>query len=275
MPILKNFRFSAKNLQDYLDCPRRFELRYLLKQEWPSEVTQPVQEVEKRIWLGNQFHSLVNRFLNGVPEDKIQDYIFDSELKVWFSVFLEFYRQSLNQRFLSEVSLFLPYKGFFMAAVVDYLSLRENGELLIYDWKTSSFPPKENYFADSVQTILYPFIVYECRKTLFPNHDLNTEDLSMNYWFPAFPEKSFRFPYSNQIHQQNQERLSNFISEIVETCPGEFQKTDQVKRCKYCEYRSLCERGVSAGNIYDEKEALDVESLIQNITFESTEEISY
>ena len=31
-----DFIFSAHNLQDYLDCPRRFELKYILKQPWPA-----------------------------------------------------------------------------------------------------------------------------------------------------------------------------------------------------------------------------------------------
>ena len=56
--LADNFIFSANNLQDYLDCPRRFELKYILKQNWPAITSQPVQEMENKILMGNRFHLL-------------------------------------------------------------------------------------------------------------------------------------------------------------------------------------------------------------------------
>jgi len=31
-----SFSFAQSSLQDYLDCPRRFQLRYVLNQPWPT-----------------------------------------------------------------------------------------------------------------------------------------------------------------------------------------------------------------------------------------------
>ena len=71
MPLPENFRFSAKNLQDYADCPRRFELKYILSQSWPAEVSQPVQEIEDKMDQGRLFHKTVNQHLSGVPGEII------------------------------------------------------------------------------------------------------------------------------------------------------------------------------------------------------------
>ena len=57
MPLADNFIFSANNLQDYLDCPRRFELKYILKQNWPAITSQPVLEMENRISNGQSVSS--------------------------------------------------------------------------------------------------------------------------------------------------------------------------------------------------------------------------
>mgnify|MGYP007064289961 CR=1 FL=1 len=36
MPLPVDFQFSQNNLQDYLDCARRFELRALRRLAWPA-----------------------------------------------------------------------------------------------------------------------------------------------------------------------------------------------------------------------------------------------
>ncbi len=58
MPLSKDFIFSANNLQDYLDCPRRFELKHIHKLSWPAIISQPVREMEYKIRMGNRFHQL-------------------------------------------------------------------------------------------------------------------------------------------------------------------------------------------------------------------------
>jgi hypothetical protein len=66
MPDNAAFVFSANSLQDYQDCPRRFELKYLLKQSWPAVESEPVLEFEHKVQLGSQFHQLVYQYLNGI-----------------------------------------------------------------------------------------------------------------------------------------------------------------------------------------------------------------
>jgi len=36
MSLPTGFRFSQASLQDYVDCPQRFQLRYLAALQWPA-----------------------------------------------------------------------------------------------------------------------------------------------------------------------------------------------------------------------------------------------
>ena len=46
MSILPNFVFSQSSLQDYVDCARRFELRYIDELRWPAVVAEPSETHE-------------------------------------------------------------------------------------------------------------------------------------------------------------------------------------------------------------------------------------
>jgi hypothetical protein len=41
MTLPYSFHFTQSSLQDYLDCPRRFQLRYVLDQPWPAVESEP------------------------------------------------------------------------------------------------------------------------------------------------------------------------------------------------------------------------------------------
>ena len=45
--IPQNFQFSQASLSDYMDCARRFQLRYLLEQDWPAVESEPLLERER------------------------------------------------------------------------------------------------------------------------------------------------------------------------------------------------------------------------------------
>jgi hypothetical protein len=72
MTLPRDFHFSQHNLQDYVDCARRFELRHLLRLEWPAVQSAPVIEQELRMERGTQFHRMVQQWLHGIPADLIE-----------------------------------------------------------------------------------------------------------------------------------------------------------------------------------------------------------
>jgi len=71
MSIPTDFIFSQNSIQTYLDCPRRFELMFLLRQSWPAPITEPNLEFEKHLKLGERFHLLVQQYLAGIPENSL------------------------------------------------------------------------------------------------------------------------------------------------------------------------------------------------------------
>lgn len=276
MPLGKDFFFSANNLQDYLDCPRRFELKYILKQSWPAVSSQPVQEMEYRIQTGNRFHKVVHQYLSGIPSNVLENSIDDPDLKVWFIKFLEFIKPYLNFPHFSEFTLTMPFEGFRLIAVFDFITLTGDKKILITDWKTTTYDPRGELYLQSIQSFLYPFIAFETRGHIFTQADLlHQEDISMKYWFPAFPEKTIALENSDARHATSQEVLSSMICEIAKKEPGTFEKTANDKRCAYCQYRSLCERGVQAGKVIDAKDEPGNESWIDNIDFDQIEEIAF
>ena len=62
---------SQSSLQDYNDCPRRFELRYLQRLAYPAIETEPALENEKHQREGEQFHRLVQQYFIGIPAEQV------------------------------------------------------------------------------------------------------------------------------------------------------------------------------------------------------------
>jgi len=82
------FTFSQSSLQDYVDCPRRFQLRYLDHLLWPAVETAPVLENERRQIEGQQFHRMVQQHLIGLPAEKLARMANTPDLARWWDSFL-------------------------------------------------------------------------------------------------------------------------------------------------------------------------------------------
>ncbi|MBA4379648.1 MAG: hypothetical protein C0393_03000 [Anaerolinea sp.] len=65
------FTFSQSSLQDYADCPRRFQLRYIEELAWPAVESEPALENERHQQEGLFFHRLVQQRLVGLPVEKL------------------------------------------------------------------------------------------------------------------------------------------------------------------------------------------------------------
>lgn len=267
MPLDKNFVFSANSLQDFSDCPRRFELKYLLKQRWPAVISQPVQAVEEKIARGSQFHRLARQYLEGIAAEILMVTIADKVIQEWFERFIRFIKSLQQESFFSENALVSTIEDFRVVAIFDFIAHIADGQILIADWKTTESEPKRKYLKDKIQTLLYPVVALDTAAKIFPFESrLEPGDVSLLYWFPAFPEKSIEFPLNLDIYQKNKEILGGLIREISHKELGMFIKTENHKRCDYCQYRSLCDRGGMAGNI-NEIEELDIEAFIETMSF--------
>ena len=271
----ERFIFNAHSIQDFLRCPRRFELKYILNQSWPAPISEPVLEYENRMRLGTDFHHIVHQYLSGIDAEKLKQLSLSQELNYWFVNFQKFFTSHKFNHYSSEISITLPFQENIIKAVIDFVGVNEEDQLIIAEWKTSEFLPKKEIISNTVQSILYPYMIYECRKNIFPDINIDHEDIEMIYWFPNYPEILIDLKYSQEKHDLNHRYLADIINRIQNTRSDAFNKTENLKICSYCEFRSLCERGIQPG-YYDSKNPdMVLDQLIDDIQFEDSLEISF
>ena len=82
------FTFSQSSLQDYSDCPRRFQLRYIEQLLWPAVETEPVLENERRQQEGQHFHRMVQQHLIGLPAETLARLANSPTLSRWWGNYL-------------------------------------------------------------------------------------------------------------------------------------------------------------------------------------------
>ena len=71
MPLPPDFIFNQANLQDYVECRRRFQLRHLLELAWPAPVAEPAEEYEAHVRDGEAFHRLIQQHQLGLPVERL------------------------------------------------------------------------------------------------------------------------------------------------------------------------------------------------------------
>ncbi len=79
---------SQSSLQDYHDCPRRFELRYLQQLAYPAIETEPALENEQHQKEGEYFHRLAQQYLIGIPSEQVGKLANTPNLQRWWENFL-------------------------------------------------------------------------------------------------------------------------------------------------------------------------------------------
>jgi len=274
MTLPVNFTFSQNNLQDYVDCPRRFELRYLQKLAWPAVRTEPVLAVERHMQMGERFHRMVQQHQSGLPAELVGESASEPELNTWWQAYLDFFPGPLPDRRLIEYTLAAPFGAYRLMAKYDLLAINPGQKILIIDWKTSTKKPKRSILSSRLQTRLYPFLVIEAGKRLNAGTPFSADQIELVYWFTADPANPEHFPYSANQFDEDRDYLQNLIADIENASQAGFPLTYDEKLCRYCNYRSLCDRGERAGEI--QADSLDEElSSDIDLDFEQISEIAF
>jgi hypothetical protein len=282
MTLPDNFQFSQGSLQDFVDCRRRFQLRYLERLAWPALQTEPAIEAERHMQQGALFHRMVQAYLLGVPAESLAGLIQDEDLERWWGNYLRSVGDLTGFGNLSglklhpEMSLSAPLGNYRLVAKYDLVTAQPNGQFTIFDWKTSHKRPKAGWLAERLQTRVYPYLLVRAGAHLNQGEPLQPGKVEMVYWFADHPSQPERFAYGEEDYQKDDEYLLGLVKGIQDLDEDQFPLTSDERRCAFCVYRSLCDRGVKAGGMVAYEEELDeAEAFDIDLDFEQIAEIEF
>ncbi len=256
MDPLSKFEFSQSSLQDFTDCRRRFQLRYMQRVAWPAVQAEPAREFERHIQRGDRFHRLVQQYLLGVPEDRLArmaEADVDENLQRWWQNFLDTIPVELagvKQRHV-EAALQMPRNGFRLVAKYDLVLLRSDGRAVIYDWKTAIRRPSRAVLLEKLQTRVYPYLLSQAGAALNQGRPIQPDQIEMIYWFAEPGQAPEKLAYTAERAEDDARYLLALVNEIRSLPPQDFHMAASEKPCAYCVYRSLCNRGIQAAELGD------------------------
>ncbi len=270
----EDFQFSQASLQDFVDCPRRFQLRYLMELRWPAAEAEPIDAYEHRMELGRAYHRLVQQRALGIPEDQIGRTISDPELRAWWENTLA-YRpialyggESESATVWSERGLAGAVAGYRLVAKYDVVISQPGTRVVIIDWKTSAKRTPDRFLRERLQTRVYPFLMVQAGAELCTGVAITPDQVEMVYWFPGFPDSPAHFPYSEAQYQEDGAYLGGLIQRIAQMSADDFYLTSDERRCLYCPYRSYCDRGTQAGALEDVEAVFVLQEAVESVEFD-------
>ncbi|MGH2593803.1 MAG: PD-(D/E)XK nuclease family protein [Anaerolineae bacterium] len=277
MSLPPNFQFSQASLNDYVDCARRFQLRYVLEQEWPAVESEPLIERERLADLGRRFHRLVQQHVHGLPVEQLtRSASADPDLARWWSNDLRLEiggwkdvggdssrRLALPTNRQAEVTLSIPFGSHRLIAKYDLLATGDD-RVVIVDWKTERRRPDRASLSRRLQTRVYRYVLAKSDPSLRP------ESIEMVYWFAEYPSDPEVLVYDSAQLAADDKYLHELVAGIERRTEDIWPLTPDERKCRFCTYRSLCERGVVAG--VAEADPIDVDL---EIDLEEIDEIAY
>lgn len=267
---------SQSSLQDYVDCARRFQLRYLDRLAYPAVESEPTLENEKHQQEGEFFHRLVQQHLIGIPGEQVGKLANTSNLQRWWENFraakdLLGPREADLTGLHPEATLSAPLGKYRLLAKYDLITI-ENNKATIYDWKTYRKRPRDEWLAARMQTRVYRALLVHAGAHLNNGVSFEPEQIKMIYWFADFPNEPARFTYTSAQYKRDWDLLTKLADEIQTA--SLYPLTDDRTQCLYCPYRSYCERGVRAGDIDQAEAEMEAEELF-DVNFEQIGEIAF
>jgi len=273
---------SQSSLQDYVDCARRFQLRYLDRLSYPAVESEPALENEKHQQEGEYFHRLVQQHLIGIPSEQISKLANSENLQRWWDNYLA----SPDLRVLKELgglypeaTLSAPLGKFRLLAKYDLIAF-ENGKAIIYDWKTYRKRPRNEWLSARMQTRVYRALLVHAGAHWNNGTPFEPEQVEMTYWFADFPTEPARFAYTSAQYKRDWDMLVKLADEIhpalrqAQDPASSYPLTDDRQKCAYCPYRSYCQRGIRAGDVDQAEAEMEAEELF-DVNFEQIGEIAF
>jgi len=283
MTLPDDFQFSQASLQDYVDCPRRFQLRRLLRRAWPAAEAEPIMENERYLRQGAAFHRMLHQHTLGLTLEQLSSVALDEALLRWWRNYVENGPTDLPPSRRAEFALSAPLGDYRLTAKYDLVAVDAERQPavkrrgVIVDWKTSRRRPGRKWLAERLQTRVYPYLLVRAGRDLNEGKSFEPEQVEMVYWFANFPLSPERFSYDAAQYEKDAQYLAALIAEIEGLDEDEdWPLATRQKLCNYCPYRSLCRRGRQAGAFDEMEEETETDDGFDFVlNFEQIAEIEY
>jgi CRISPR/Cas system-associated exonuclease Cas4 (RecB family) len=276
MLLQPDFQFSQASLQAFVDCPRRFQLRYLRDVAWPAVEAEPIEEHERRTQHGMAFHRMVQQHILGVSEAQLSSMAVDGDLARWWANYRVYHpAEVLGERY-PELTVAATVAEHRLVAKYDLLVVQPGQHATIFDWKTSQKRTRSIMLRMRLQTRVYRYLLVRAGHHFNEGNPISPGKTEMVYWFSEYPESPERLSYSAAQYEDDAQYLGGIIEQIKGMGDEDFIMTDDERRCQYCLYRSYCERGVEAGFMEMMEEDPDPEDVnLLDFDFEQIAEIAF
>lgn len=238
---LESLYFSQHALDLYRLCPLRFRRRYLEGLYWSKLWSAPAPEREA-VEKGELFHLLAQRYFSGLPCQLAPGHPWAPDLNAWVAELQRFCPAGLpGHAYYPELEVRLAQDQLRLLAKFDLLVVAPDGTATLYDWKTERRLPRPSYLKDSLQTLVYRYLLCAAAGAYSPRGAFAPEAVTLVYWNPQYPREPVRLPYSLARHEADEGNLRLRIGAILATpYPEGFAATTNEKTCRTCEYRPLC-----------------------------------
>lgn len=284
MPLPSDLQLSQASLQDFVDCRRRFQLRHVLHQAWPALAVEPALENERHLRQGETFHRMIHQHVLGVSAARLSQMtaVADADVNLarWWQAYLDSGSTGDGEpgERHAEIVLSAPLADYTLVAKYDLIVVHPGQQATIWDWKTTRKRPGRAWLASRLQTRVYPYLLVAAGAHLNEGQPMAPEQVEMVYWFANHPDRPERFIYTTSLHQENAEYLAALVREMEVLAETEdiWPLTPSVEPCRFCVYRSLCDRGRQAGSLDEmEGETGEGSDLDFDIDLEQVAEIAY
>lgn len=239
---------------------------------WPAAETDDQAAYEHHTEQGKVFHRNIQQYFSGIPVEVIAAYIQDELLQGWWNNFLSTTKdfpwlplmdQQKNLAIHPEYSLTARIHDHRLIAKYDLIVSMPGSQFWIYDWKTSLTVPPPERLEQRIQTRLYMWMLAAAGNHLNSGKPISPDLVLMTYWFAQTSGRQMLFPYSKEQYEADEHDLANLMDHITALPDEGFTLTDDKRRCRYCPFRSYCERGYAPGRwseLSGDDEPLDLPS---------------
>ena len=124
----------------------------------------------------------------------------------------------------------------------DLLAIEPGRQAVIVDWKTNQRRPMRADLEKRWQTRVYRYVLVRAGAQFNHGASWRPDQVELVYWFANHPAQPERFPYDDAQYTEDEWTLKATIGEIASRTEQVWTLTEDLKQCRYCTYRTLCER---------------------------------